>query len=188
MAGPAQPSVAQRTALQRLVQGLLNNGTLSGISNISHVFGHRHLPNQSTACPGMTRANVQAMISGGSTPAPPPAGNIQVGSTVRVNNNAATWATGQAIPAWVRGQTYVVQETRNSGNELLLANILSWIRRADVTLVSGGGGGTVNHTVRSGETLFSISQLHGTTVAVLQQLNSMGTSTIIHVGQALRLP
>jgi len=47
-------------------------------------------------------------------------------------------------------------------------------------------GGT--HTVRAGETLFSISQMYGTTVVVLQQLNNMGTSTVIHVGQVLRLP
>ena len=187
VAGPVQPSAAQRTAVQRLVQGLLSNATLSGISNTSHVFGHRHLPNQTTACPGMTRANVQAMVSGGGgTTPPPPPGNIQVGSDVRVNDNAQTWATGQAIPAWVRGQVFRVQEMRNNNNELLLASVISWIRRSDVTLVSGGGG-AVHHTVQAGETLFSISQLHGTTVAAIQALNNMGTSTIIHVGQVLRV-
>jgi len=61
---------------------------------------------------------------------------IQVGSRVRVNQNAQTWATGQVIPAWVRGRVYTVQQIRNNGNELLLASVISWIRRRDVTLVT----------------------------------------------------
>ncbi|MCL2559381.1 MAG: N-acetylmuramoyl-L-alanine amidase [Turicibacter sp.] len=64
---------------------------------------------------------------------------IVVGSQVRVNQNATTWATGEGIPTWVRGQVYQVIEMRNNGNELLLGGILSWIRHANVTLVSGGG-------------------------------------------------
>ena len=60
---------------------------------------------------------------------------IRVGSRVRVNNNAQSWATGQRIPSWVRGQTYTVQQMRNNNNELLLSNVISWIRRNDVTLV-----------------------------------------------------
>lgn len=139
VAGPVQPSSGQRTAVQRLVQGLLNNGTLSGVSNINHVFGHRHLPNQSTACPGMTRPNVQALVSGGSTTTTPPAsGNIQVGSLVRVNTNAQTWATGQAIPNWVLGQTFTVVEMRNNNTEARLSDVNSWIRVSNLTLVTTG--------------------------------------------------
>jgi len=63
---------------------------------------------------------------------PPP---ICIGSRVRVNQNANTWATGQAIPAWVRGQTYTVQQLRNNNRELLLAGVLSWIRTSDVTVL-----------------------------------------------------
>ena len=61
--------------------------------------------------------------------------NIRVGSRVRVNDSAQHWATGQAIPSWVRGRVYIVQQIRNNNDELLLADILSWIRRRDVTLV-----------------------------------------------------
>ena len=60
---------------------------------------------------------------------------IRVGSRVRVNNNAQSWATGQSIPSWVRGQTYTVQQIRNNNTELLLSNVISWIRHNDVTLV-----------------------------------------------------
>ena len=59
----------------------------------------------------------------------------RVGSRVRVNNTAQSWATGQRIPSWVRGQTYTVQQIRNNNNELLLSGIISWIRRSDVTLI-----------------------------------------------------
>lgn len=65
-----------------------------------------------------------------------PANNaIRVGSRVRVNTNASTWATGQSIPSWVRGQTYTVQQLRNNNREALLANIMSWIRTTDVTVL-----------------------------------------------------
>ena len=60
---------------------------------------------------------------------------IRVGSRVRVNNTAQSWATGQRIPSWVRGQTYLVQQIRNNNNELLLSGVNSWIRRSDVTLI-----------------------------------------------------
>ena len=62
---------------------------------------------------------------------------LRVGSRVRVNNNAMRWATGETIPAWVRGGTYTVQQLRTRGgvNEVLLAELLSWIRATDVTVV-----------------------------------------------------
>lgn len=60
---------------------------------------------------------------------------VKVGSRVRVNSGAKTWATGQSIPTWVKGQTYTVQQLRNNNNELLLTGIMSWIRRSDVTVV-----------------------------------------------------
>jgi len=64
-----------------------------------------------------------------------PNNTIRVGSRVRVNQNAMRWATGETIASWVRGQTYTVQQLRNNNNELLLAGVMSWIRRSDVTLV-----------------------------------------------------
>jgi len=70
-----------------------------------------------------------------STPPPTLVNAIRVGSRVRVNNTAQRWATGQNIPNWVRGQTYTVQQIRNNNNELLLAGVISWINRNDVTLV-----------------------------------------------------
>ena len=68
-------------------------------------------------------------------PSTPPQPTIRVGSRVRVNDNVQRWATGQNIPSWVLGRTYTVQQMRNSNNELLLTDVVSWIRRSDVTLV-----------------------------------------------------
>ena len=59
--------------------------------------------------------------------------NIQVGTPVRVNDGARNWATGETIPAWVRGRRYNVIQTRRDGQELLLNDVMSWINRNDVT-------------------------------------------------------
>lgn len=48
--------------------------------------------------------------------------------------------------------------------------------------------GTDFHEVEADETLFSISILHHTTVEILQQINNLGTSTDLRVGQLLRIP
>jgi len=67
-------------------------------------------------------------------PTPPPT-TIGVGSVVRINDSARTWATGQPLPSWVRGQTFSVRRLGNYDSELLLDYINSWIRVEDVTLV-----------------------------------------------------
>ena len=77
--------------------------------------------------------NTPPPIITGPTLAPQPV--IEVGSRVRVNNTARTWATGQTIPSWVHGQVYTVQQLRHSGEEVLLQSINSWIRSRDVTLL-----------------------------------------------------
>jgi len=75
------------------------------------------------------------MIRIGQTLRLPAVTTIQVGSRIRVNQSARIWVTGQAIPAWVRGQIYSVRQMRNNNNELLLEDVISWIKRSDVTLV-----------------------------------------------------
>jgi len=60
-----------------------------------------------------------------------PHNTIEVGSRIRVNQSARTWATGQTIPSWVNGRIYPVVQIRNNSNELLLADVMSWIRCSD---------------------------------------------------------
>lgn len=42
-------------------------------------------------------------------------------------------------------------------------------------------------TLHSGDTLWGLAQRYGTTVAALQQLNGLGTSTLIYAGTSLRV-
>jgi len=59
---------------------------------------------------------------------------LKVGSLVKVNQTAAKWATGEAIPSWVKGKTYTVQKLRNNNEEALLQDVLSWISAKDITV------------------------------------------------------
>jgi len=106
----------QRTVIQPGTYHVFNRS--QGMINVSTVQG---------------RAG--SWINPNSTSTGQPNTTIRVGSRVRVNQSARTWTTGESIPSWIRGQTYTVQQIRNNNNELLLANVLSWIRRNDVTLV-----------------------------------------------------
>jgi GH25 family lysozyme M1 (1,4-beta-N-acetylmuramidase) len=58
---------------------------------------------------------------------------ISKGYTVKVNFSAKKWATGAAIPSWVRGKNYKVAQV--SGSKVLLSGILSWINRSDVEIL-----------------------------------------------------
>ncbi|EPF4446873.1 GH25 family lysozyme, partial [Escherichia coli] len=62
-----------------------------------------------------------------------PKTKIKAGDTVKVNFSAKNWATGEAIPNWVKGESYKVQQV--NGNRVLLANILSWIDKSNVEIL-----------------------------------------------------
>lgn len=50
------------------------------------------------------------------------------------------------------------------------------------------GSGAVNYYIaRPGDTLWSIAQMHGTTVAELTRLNGIANPNIIYPGQAIRV-
>ena len=59
-------------------------------------------------------------------------GTFKVGDRVVVSKNATTYATGQAIASWVKGQTYTVQEVKS--DRCLLSSIVSWVLNKDLTL------------------------------------------------------
>ena len=78
------------------------------------------------------KATAPAKPSAGSSPS-----KITVGSTVKVTGTK--YATGQAIPTWVKSTTHKVSEI--SGDRALLGRdggICSWVYLRDLTLVSGG--------------------------------------------------
>ena len=55
---------------------------------------------------------------------------IAVGKKVKVKKTAKTYATGQSIPAFVKGTTYTVMQI--SGEKVLLKEIMSWVRKSDL--------------------------------------------------------
>ena len=57
---------------------------------------------------------------------------FKVGDRVVVSKNATTYATGQEMASWVKGQTYTVQEAKS--DRCLLSDIVSWVFNKDLTL------------------------------------------------------
>lgn len=119
-----------------------------------------------------------------------PKSDIAVGNQVKVKFGAGSWATGEAIPSWVKGRTYNVAQV--SGNRVLLAGINSWINKSDVEIISVSSApiqapATSTYTVRSGDTLSSIASKFGTSYQALASLNGISNPNLIYVGQVLRV-
>lgn len=119
-----------------------------------------------------------------------PKSEISAGNQVKVKFGANVWATGEAIPDWVKGRTYSVAQV--SGNRVLLAGINSWINKADVEIISVSyapiqAPATSTYTVQSGDTLSSIAAKFGTNYQALASLNGISNPNLIYVGQALRV-
>ena len=174
--GITRPSENQQQALSKLVEGLLRNQNLSRITGLTHVFGHRHLPNQSTYCPGMTLENVRKLI------------RIEAREP---NNEPPTSET----PPPTR-QTYVVQKgdtlfsiARQYNTTVLELQKLN--RLGYSTLIRIGQMLYVTkeenkiHIVETGDTLFSLAQRYKITVQRIQQLNNLGNSNLIRINQRL---
>lgn len=119
-----------------------------------------------------------------------PKSDIAVGNQVKVKFGANVWATGQAIPSWVKGRTYDVAQV--SGNRVLLSGINSWINKADVEIISVSSAPIQapvanTYTVRAGDTLSSIAAKFGTSYQALASLNGLSSPNLIYVGQVLRV-
>lgn len=116
--------------------------------------------------------------------------DIAAGNQVKVKFGAGSWATGEAIPSWVKGRTYDVAQV--SGNRVLLAGINSWINKSDVEIISVSSApiqtpATNTYTVQSGDTLSSIASKFGTSYQALAGLNGISNPNLIYVGQVLRV-
>ena len=119
-----------------------------------------------------------------------PNSDVKVGDTVKVKFNVDAWATGEAIPQWVKGNSYKVQEATES--RVLLEGILSWISKGDIELLPDAA--TVpdkqpeaTHVVQYGETLSSIAYQYGTNYQTLAALNGLTNPNLIYPGQVLKV-
>ncbi|HHU4007755.1 LysM peptidoglycan-binding domain-containing protein, partial [Enterococcus faecalis] len=116
--------------------------------------------------------------------------DVKVGDTVKVKFSVDAWATGEAIPQWVKGNSYKVQEVTES--RVLLEGILSWISKGDIELLPDA---TVvpdkqpetTHIVQHGETLSSIAYQYGTDYQTLASLNGLANPNLIYPGQVLKV-
>ncbi|EMF0420322.1 LysM peptidoglycan-binding domain-containing protein [Enterococcus hirae] len=119
-----------------------------------------------------------------------PSSDVKVGDTVKVKFNVDAWATGEAIPDWVKGNSYKVQEV--TGSRVLLEGILSWISKGDIELLPDAA--TVpdkqpeaTYVVQYGETLSSIAYQYGTDYQTLAALNGLTNPNLIYPGQVLKV-
>lgn len=157
--------------------GLDGNVDLTGITDNGYTKGN----NPETQTPAINQGQ-QADNT--------PKYDIAAGNQVKVKFGAGSWATGEAIPSWVKGRTYNVAQV--SGNRVLLAGINSWINKSDVEIISVSSApiqapATSTYTVRSGDTLSSIASKFGTSYQALASLNGISNPNLIYVGQVLRV-
>ena len=64
--------------------------------------------------------------------------------TVTIKFSATNYSTGQAIPKWVKENSYKVLQ--KSGNKVLLDNIMSWVAASDVQALDTGGSSSAGDT------------------------------------------
>ena len=115
-----------------------------------------------------------------------PKKDISTGYTVKVNYGAKRWASGQAIPSWVKGRMYPVVQT--SGDRVLLGGIMSWIKRSDVEILQTAkqtAGGT--YTVQSGDSWWSIANRYGMSMYTLASRNGKTIYSMLHPGDKLTI-
>ena len=158
--------------------GLDGNIDLTGITD----NGYTKHDNSKTNTPA---------ISQGQQADDTPKSDITAGNQVKVKFGANVWATGEAIPSWVKGRTYSVAQV--SGNRVLLAGINSWINKSDVEIISVANTQvpqapvTSTYTVQPGDTLSRIAAKFGTSYQALASLNGISNPNWIYVGQVLRV-
>lgn len=112
--------------------------------------------------------------------------DIRTGFTVKVNFSARNWASGQAIPNWVKGKSYKVQQT--SGDKVLLSGIMSWIKRKDVEILQTTKQVTQtdgSYVVKPGDSWWSIAAKHGLSMYALASRNGKTIYSVIHPGDRL---
>lgn len=159
--------------------GLDGNIDLTGLTDVGYKNGDAEKP--------VTKPNaVQQGIIADNTPKK----DIKAGYTVKVNFSAKAWATGEAIPNWVKGHDYPVIQT--SGNKVLLGGIMSWIDRSNVEILSTASQNNTQaasntYTVRYGDSLSAIAARFGTTVSALQSANNIRNANLIFPGQVLKV-
>lgn len=115
-----------------------------------------------------------------------PKQDISTGYTVKVNYSAKRWASGQAIPNWVKGRMYPVVQT--SDDKVLLGGIMSWIKRSDVEILQTAKQATNGtYTVKPGDSWWSIANRYGMNMYTLASRNGKTIYSMLHPGDKLTI-
>lgn len=117
-----------------------------------------------------------------------PKQDISTGYTVKVNYGARRWASGQAIPSWVKGRMYPVVQT--GGDKVLLGGIMSWIKRSDVEILQTAKQATQTsgtYTVQSGDSWWSIANRYGMSMYALAARNGKTIYSMLHPSDRLTI-
>lgn len=114
-----------------------------------------------------------------------PKKDITTGYKVKVNFSAKHWASGQAIPSWVKGRVYDVVQT--NGDKVLLGGIMSWINRKDVEILQTAKQASGTYTVQSGDSWWSIANRHGMSMYTLAARNGKTIYSMLHPGDRLTI-
>ncbi|MBW9329790.1 LysM peptidoglycan-binding domain-containing protein [Lactococcus raffinolactis] len=159
--------------------GLDGNIDLSGVTDNGYKNGNPSKPNTET--PSIEAGKEADQVKGNAK---------EVGMTVKVNFSAQNYATGEAIPQWVKGTSYQIIE--KSGDKVLLDGIMSWLSVYDVeTLNASTAAPATNvsqtHIVQYGDNLSSIALKYGTTWQELARINALSNPDIIYSGQTLNV-
>ncbi len=96
----------------------------------------------------------------------------------------------EAVARGVAGVVSVVNDLRLDGQPGVPVAERPAVREAGAgppAEASAEDAQPVYHTVQRDDTLYSIARRYGTTVEALQRLNGMGGSTILRLGQRLRI-
>ncbi|WP_045628563.1 LysM peptidoglycan-binding domain-containing protein, partial [Lacticaseibacillus paracasei] len=87
-----------------------------------------------------------------------------------------------AMPSWVQGKTYTVQQV--SGSNVLLGGIMSWINRSNVELLTTTSVPSVSsgstYTVQFGDSWWSIAYKYGMSMYTLASTNGKSIYSVIH--------
>ncbi len=102
--------------------GLDGNVDLTGITDNGYKHGNPEKPNTDTP----------AIVAGKEADNTPKA-DIAPGMTVKVNFRATHYATGEAIPHYVKGEPHKVLEV--DGDRVLLDDIYSWVSKNNVEIL-----------------------------------------------------
>ena len=154
---PAKPSTASKSPLDQLLDSHPEVKTNQHLINLFYQMGGNTFDG-AAAQASRYGVNINALVAnrsgavarsnsggggGSSSSSGSSAASQSVGVGSRVRITGSNYATGQSVPAWVKQNTYTVQQI--SGNRALISGILSWVYIKDLQLVSGGvsnsGGG-----------------------------------------------